>query len=129
MANPSNNFSNFFSSDEPHPMMDKFKPTIKQAIMGLIEMTAQSPMFYMDPQKRLMVCAVLAYATQELAEMKEKNIKPADVYPGDAAFMMVVGDMMSMTYDEFAGDQEREMFPHNRGNFEQDMRDEYGDDA
>jgi hypothetical protein len=129
MSNPSNNFSNFFDSDQPPPMIKEFKPTIKQAIITLLDIVAQSPMFYKDPAKRLVVSMIIAYATQELQEAKDKNLKPADVTPGDAAFMMIVGDMMSLTYDEYAGEKEREMFPHNRDEFERDMREEYGDDA
>lgn len=124
MPDPTNNFSNFFDNNEPHPMMDEFKPSISQVIRSLVELVTLNPLFYMDEKLRLIACAAMGYATQELLDAKARNEKPKDVTVSDAAFMMILGDMMSMSYDEFAGDMEREKFPHKRRDYIKDIQDE-----
>ena len=58
------------------------------------------------------------------AEAKAKGFVPEGITAGHAGFMLLLGDMMSMTYDEFAGPVEREKFPHNREDFENDLENE-----
>lgn len=125
MTNPKNNFGNFFDMDKPADvdMMGKFKPTISEVVKSLIDITAHNPFFYKDENARLAICAGILYATQELSAMKERGERPADVDMGMGAYMMLLGDMMSMTYDQYAGDKEREFFPHNRKDYEQDLED------
>jgi hypothetical protein len=126
MPDPTNNFSNFFDNNDPHPMMHEFKPSIHEVIFSLVELVMRNPTFYKDQKLRLVASAAMAYATQELADAKERNERPKDVTAGDAAFMMLLGDMMSMTYDEFAGDLERKHFPHNRREYINDIEEELG---
>ena len=125
MSNPTNNFNNFFNMNKPADvdMMGKFKPSISEVVRSLIDITLHNPFFYKDENARLSVCAGILYATQELAMAKERGERPKDVDVGMAAYMMLLGDMMSMTYDEFAGDKEREFFPHSRKDYEQDLED------
>lgn len=126
MSNPTNNFNNFFNMNKPADvdMMGKFKPSISEVVKSLIDITLHNPFFYKDENARLSVCAGILYATQELAMAKERGERPKDVDVGMAAYMMLLGDMMSMTYDEFAGEKEREFFPHNRKDYEQDLEDD-----
>ena len=128
MNNPNNNFGNFFNMDEEidPTLIEQYRPSLSDVIRSLIELTSTNPMFYKNANLRMAVCAGVLYATQELGKCKEQGIQPKNVSVGDAAFMMLLGDMLSMTYDEFAGDLERQHFPHNRKNYEQDLEDDYG---
>jgi len=128
MPDPNNNFSNFFDNNDPHPMMEQFKPSIHDVIYSIIELVTRHPTFYMDEKLRLVVCAGLGYATQELAEAKARNERPKNVTAGDAAFMMLMGDMMSLTYDENAGETERKHFPHSRRDYLNDIQGEMDQD-
>lgn len=125
MTNPKNEYGDFFNMEKPVNMdtMGNFKPTISEVVMGMIEITGKNPFFYKDENMRMIVCAGILYATQELAAAKERGERPKDVDVGMAAYMMILGDMMSMTYDEFAGDTERENFPHVRKDYEKDLED------
>jgi hypothetical protein len=131
MTNPANNFGDFFNMDKKFDptMIGNYKPTIREVITGLIDLTSRNPFFYKDEHHRMIVCAGLLYATQELALAKERGERPKGVEVGDAAYMMLLGDYMSMTYDEFAGDLERQQFPHNRKNYEQDLDEKFGSDS
>lgn len=131
MTNPTNNFGDFFNMDkkfESH-MMGNFKPTIHEVIMGLIDLTSKNPFFYKDENLRMAVCGGILFATEELARAKERGERPDDVTIGHAAYMMLLGDFMSLTYDEYAGELERKHFPHNRKDYEQDLEDQFGSDA
>lgn len=125
MIDPTNNFENFFNMDKPSnpDMMGKFKPSISEVVLSLIDITAKNPMFYKDENLRMVVCAGILYTTQELSDMRDRGERPSDVDMGMGAYMMLLGDYMSMTYDEFAGDLERKQFPHNRKDYEQDLED------
>ena len=125
MTNPNNNFGNFFNMDKPisADMMGQFKPTINEVVKSLIEMTAKNPFFYKNEKMRLAICAGIMYATQELSAMKDRGEVPKDVPASAAAYMMLLGDYMSFTYNQYAGDKEREFFPHDRKNYEQDLED------
>jgi hypothetical protein len=131
MTNPANNYDNFFNMDQKFDahMMGNFKPTIHEVITGLIELTSKNPFFYKDENSRMVVCGGLLYATEELARAKERGERPENVAIGDAAYMMLLGDFMSLTYDEFAGHLERQHFPHNRKKYEQDLGEEFGSDS
>ena len=121
-----NNFDNFFNMDKPltPEMMGNFRPTVSEVVDSLLLLTMQNPLFYKDENLRLAVCAGILYSTQELAEAKSKGFVPEGITAGHAGFMLLLGDMMSMTYDEFAGPVEREKFPHNREDFENDLENE-----
>ena len=68
MPDPTNNFSNFFDNNDPHPMMHEFKPSIHEVIFSLVELVMRNPTFYKDQKLRLVACAAMTYATQELAD-------------------------------------------------------------
>ena len=121
-----NNFDNFFDMDKPltPEMMGAFRPTVSEVVDSLLLLTMQNPLFYKDENLRLAVCSGILYSTQELAEAKAKGFVPEGITAGHAGFMLLLSDMMSMTYDEFAGPVEREKFPHNREDFENDLENE-----
>lgn len=125
MTNPANNFENFFNMEQAATpeMMGGYKPSIREVIVSLIDMTAHNPFFYKDEKARLAICAGILYATQELADMRERGQRPVDVDMGMGAYMMLLGDFMSITYDKYAGEKEREFFPHSRKDYEQDLQD------
>ena len=125
MIDPTNNFNDFFNMDKPvsRESMGGYKPSIREVILSIIDLTAHNPMFYKDENLRLVVCSGILYATQELSDMKDRGERPSDVDVGMGAYMMLLGDYMSMTYDEFAGEQERKQFPHNRKDYEKDLED------
>lgn len=125
MTNPKNEYGDFFNMEKPVNMdtMGNFKPSISEVVLSLIDITAKNPLFYKDENLRMIVCAGILYATEELAAAKERGERPRDVDVGMGAYMMLLGDYMSMTYDEFAGDMERKQFPHNRKDYEKDLED------
>jgi len=131
MIDPANNFGDFFNMEKEYTpnMMGNYKPTISEVIIGLIEMTSKNPFFYKDENLRMAVCGGILFATEELAKAKERGERPDNVSIGDAAYMMLLGDFMSLTYDEYAGELERKHFPHNRKDYEQDLEDQFGSDA
>jgi hypothetical protein len=121
-----NNFDNFFNMDKPltPEMMGNFRPTVSEVVDSLLLLTMQNPLFYKDENLRIAVCSGILYATDELGKAKAQGFIPEGITAGHAGFMLLLGDMMSMTYDEFAGPVEREKFPHNREDFENDLENE-----
>lgn len=124
MADPTNNFADFFNMDKPahQEMMGKFKPTIREVIVSLIDLVAQNPGFYKDENLRVIALTGIMYATQELVALRNQNLRPDDVDMGMSAFMMMLSDMLRMTYNEYAGETEKEKFP--LGDFNDEDEDE-----
>lgn len=129
MTEPTNNYGDFFNMDKKvsPEIMGAYRPTIFEVVDSLLMLTMQQPLFYMDEKLRMVVCAGILYSTQELAKAKEQGLKPEGLTAGHAGFMLLLSDVMSMTYDKYAGKLERENFPHNRKDYIQDIQREADD--
>lgn len=127
MTNPPNKFKDILNLDKDidPSLLENYKPTIMEVVRGLIDLTAHTPLFYKDENTRMMVNAGILYATQELRDAKENGDDPK-VSLEAGAYMMLLGDIMSMTYDAYAGEVERERFPHSREDYEDDVNDLFG---
>ena len=132
MTDPTNNYGDFFNMDKKvsPEIMGAHRPTIAEVVDSLLMLTMQQPLFYTDEKLRMVVCAGILYSTQELAKAKEQGLVPAEITAGHAGFMLLLSDVMSMTYDKYAGKLERENFPHNREDYiegiEREAEDRFG---
>ena len=120
-----NNFEDFFNLDKSVESVVK-EPSMEEVINGLIEMTAERPLFYMNHKLRMFVCTAIAFCNNKMMEFKQKG-ETAPIGLSHAAFMMLLSDTMSITYDEHAGEMERQMFPHNREDYVENAIEKYGD--
>ena len=105
MNNRPNNFDGFFDNDAP--MMD---PTRAQLAEALAHMTSKFPDWYTKPVFRMMAYSAVTKMVDFLEEAMGKGEKP-DIHIAWVAFMMVVQERMISSYDKYAGEDERRLFP------------------
>jgi hypothetical protein len=107
MANPRNNFGNFF--DNPRPAMEKFRPSPLKVVEALMVLTSQDHEWYKDKTKRIILLSTMAALGDEIKEAHSKNLSPrelAELLPVHAAaFLMVLGDLATATL-EYASEEE-----------------------
>ena len=108
---PQNKYDGFFSKKDISGM-EAFKPTPTQITEALMALAGSMPDFYKDTGQRMVVTNGIAFLTDWLVGEKEAGRNP-DFHVGYAAFMMLLADRMVDSYDEYAGDKERELFPLN----------------
>lgn len=106
---PKNNYDGFFSKKD-FPNIDQHRPSNEQIMQALMALAGQHQFFYKDEKLRLIVCSNINYLTNWMVDEKEAGRNP-NIHVGYAAFMMMLAQVMEMTYDEFAGDIEREKYP------------------
>ena len=106
-----NQFEGFFEN-ENHPAMKMVEPTPSQVIETLMMLCGQNHEFYKDSSLRLILCGGLSYVENYIIKMRDEGRVP-DIHVGYAAFMMLLSDRMVDSYDDYAGDKERELFPLN----------------
>lgn len=104
-----NKFEGFFESDN-HPAMKMVTPTPSQIIEALMMICGQNHQFYKDPTLRLIICGSLDILEKHIIKTRDEGKTP-DIHVGYAAFMMLLSDRMVDSYDDYAGDKERELFP------------------
>ena len=109
MSNPRNEFSDFFSKPVEEIRNTMKPPTVEQVVNALCALVAENPKFYEDEKLRLMVCKGMSFCSMWMVDELAKGRRP-DLHLGYAAFMMMLGDRMESTYEEFAGDTERRMY-------------------
>ena len=104
-----NKFEGFFEEDN-HPAMKMVVPTPSQIIETLMMICGQNHQFYKDASIRLMICGGLEVVEQHIIKTRNEGQAP-NIHVGYAAFMMLLSDRMVDSYDDYAGDKERELFP------------------
>ena len=104
-----NKFEGFFENDK-HPAMKMVIPTPSQIIETLMMICGQNHQFYKDASLRLMICGGLDICEKHIIKMRDEGRAP-EIHVGYAAFMMLLSDRMVDSYDDYAGDKERELFP------------------
>jgi hypothetical protein len=107
MANPRNNFGNFF--DNPRPAMEKFRPSPLKVVEALMVLTSQDHEWYKDKTKRMILLSTMAALADDIKEAHAKNLSRqelAELLPVHAAaFLMVLGDLAAATL-EYASQEE-----------------------
>jgi hypothetical protein len=118
MANPKNEFNGFFAASNMDSAMRSYRPPVKDVIKAMLKLVAEGPEFWKDERKRLDICCGLAYAIQEVEEAIGKgNMDIIDLYQSGCCMLM--STILSNTFDEFAGEEERKRFP-NPNSYEED---------
>ena len=107
-----NKFEGFFEEDN-HPAMKMVIPNVSQVIETLMMICGQNHQFYKDEGIRLIICGGLDVVEKHLIKMRDELRDPG-IHVGYAAFMMLLADRMVDSYDDYAGDKERELFPLNK---------------
>ena len=101
---PLNKFDGFFDNkDTPIP----FTPTMEQCIEAVMTIILQKPDWFKIPEIRLVVAKSADGLALRMLEEKEKGNKP-DLHIGYAAFMMMVTEVLDITFDDYATPEERE---------------------
>lgn len=106
---PQNKYDGFFDKKNI-PNMENFKPTPTQIIEALMALVGAHQYFYEDEGMRLVVSNNVNYLTNWMVTEKQEGRNP-NIHIGYAGFMMMVAQVMEMTYDEFAGEEERRRYP------------------
>lgn len=112
MNNPDNKFKDFFSKDIQKDLKEFIPaPPPEMVINSLIALVGENPKFYRNPTLRLLVCGGLVMVTDYMMAEIKAGRKP-EMHIGTAAFMMLLGDRMASTYEQYASDEERERYPY-----------------
>ena len=112
MANPKNEFNGFFSAPDMGSAMKSYKPPAKDVIKAMLKLVAESPEFWKDERKRLDLCCGLAYCIQEVDKaIASNNYDIIDLYQSGCCMLM--STLLTDTFDEFAGEEERRRFNPN----------------
>ena len=92
--------------------MKKMVPNVSQVIETMMMICGQNHEFYKDEGIRLIICGGLDMCEKHIIKMRDEGRTP-DIHVGYAAFMMLLSDRMVDSYDDYASDKERELFPLN----------------
>jgi hypothetical protein len=112
MNNPKNEFHGFFSAPNMDAAMKSYKPPVKDVIKAMLKLVAESPEFWTDQNRRLDLCCGLAYCIQEVEKaIAEDNFEIIDLYQSGCCMLM--STLLTNTFDEFAGEEERRRFNPN----------------
>jgi len=105
---PQNKYDGFFSRKDID--MGAFKPDPLDVIKSLMHFAGEFPNFYKHENQRMIVAKGIHYVTDWMVGEKEDGRMP-EIHLGFAAFMMMLAQIMEMTYEEYAGQTEREHYP------------------
>lgn len=106
---PQNKYDGFFNKKNID--MGAFKPDPMDIAKGLMQLAGEFPNFYKDEGQRMIVANGIAYVTNWMLGEKAAGRTP-DINLGFAAFMMMIAQVMEMTYEEYAGQMEQEYYPY-----------------
>ena len=118
---PQNKYDGFFSKKDI-PSMEKFTPSPMQIAEALMSLAGAYPHFYKDEGQRMIVANGIHYLTNWMVSEKEAGKRP-DIHVGVAAFLMMLAQVMEMTYAEFAGEEERKYYPYDANDYEDEDED------
>jgi hypothetical protein len=105
---PQNKYDGFFSRKDID--MGAFKPDPLDVVKTLMQFAGEHPNFYKDKGQRMIVANGIQYVTNWMLTEKADGRVPK-IHLGFAAFMMMIAQVMEMTYEEYAGQMEREHYP------------------
>lgn len=109
--NPPNHFHDFFQKHGNSEAIEHFLPPPSFLIEALVRVCAKHPFWWQNASLRLKVAGGMAGAAKSLKQRIEKGKDPG-IHPAEAAFMMMVSDRMTQSYEDYASDEEREVFPY-----------------
>ena len=104
-----NQFEGFFENENHHAMSFN-TPSTSQIIETMMMICGQNHQFYKDESIRLIVCGGLDMCEKHIIKARDEGRTP-DIHVGYAAFLMLLSDRMVDSYDDYASDKERELFP------------------
>lgn len=104
-----NEFDGFFENPTANKF-EKYAPTIEQIAQALMTLCGQNPKWYKNEQLRLMAWGGVNTICSQIHDCIQNDRKP-DLHIAYAAFLMLLQDRLITSYDEFAGEEERERFP------------------
>jgi len=104
-----NKFEGFFDSQK-NPIIE---PTPIQLCEALAMMVSQVPDWYTKPMLRMMAHGGSSKIASYIKEELENNRKP-NLDIGWSAFLMMIQERLVTSYDKYADNTEREMFPFER---------------
>jgi hypothetical protein len=114
---PQNKYDGFFSRKDIN--IKAFKPDPLDVAKSLMQFAGEFPNFYKDEGQRMIVANGIHYVTDWMLGEKADGRMP-EIHVGVAAFMMMIAQVMEMTYEEYAGQTERERYP-----FDPDMDEDF----
>lgn len=106
MSSPNNKFNDFFNN--PTPAMQNFRPPPSKVVEALMILCLQNNEWYKDTKLRFVMACSLGALAIEVDALKKKGEESINV--SEAAFLMVLGDMLHATR-QYAGEQELREFP------------------
>lgn len=95
MAEPKNNFGNFFN--DPRPAMEKHKPKPPQVVEALMVITSQNHEWYKDSNLRMIVLMTMEKLAFDIKAEADGNDGKVDLPIHAAAFLMLLGDLAHAT--------------------------------
>jgi hypothetical protein len=101
-----NKFEGFFDSDKT-PLIE---PTPQQLCEALAMMVSQVPDWYTKPVLRMMAHGGADRIASHIKEELE-NLRKPDIDIGWSAFLMLVQERLMTSYERYADETERQMFP------------------
>jgi hypothetical protein len=104
-----NKFEGFFDADK-NPIRE---PSPQQFCEALAMMVSQVPDWYTKPMLRMMAHGGASKIASYIKEELENDRKP-DIDIGWSAFLMLLQERLITSYDKYADNTEREMFPFSR---------------
>jgi hypothetical protein len=111
MANPKNNFGNFFN--DPRPAMEKYRPSPAKVADALMVLISGEREWHTDQNKRLIVLGTLDQIAMDMKKFHATNPTKEQMTeylsPAATAFLMVVGDLIRAT-QQYASPFEIETF-------------------
>ena len=117
MSNPINKFGNFFN--DPKPVMGTIKPKPGQILEALYTVMLMEPHWYKRTDLRMVVLSSLKGLALIVQEEKDKG-NETSINSAEAAFLCILGDLALATREQYATDEEREMFPLDEENEEEE---------
>ena len=104
-----NNFEGFFDNPN-HPQIAKHEPSPQQMVEALAVMCSQVHDWYTKPIMRMMAHGVSQKIGNSLQDAVLRGERP-DFHPGWAAFLMLIQERLMTSYDKYADETERKMYP------------------
>lgn len=117
-----NKFKGFFN--DPSHAMESFTPRPETLLNGLLAICGSNPLWYKDAKLRLMVASCLSKLSDAVrAEMESSGQSKIQIDPFMAAFIVSMNELSIVTLDEYGTDEERECFPRNLHDENEDEED------
>ncbi len=107
-----NKFNNFFNN--PAPAAQQFKPPPSIVAGMLLALTCQEKNWYKDEKLRFIVSAATSDMGITLMGMKERG-EPCPLDEMTMGFIMLLVDLLTMTRDKYASEEEKKVWSQDEG--------------